>query len=211
MSEAVFSIHSPWVKSTLKFVVAISIPVGLVWAFMSAQQNADRAVKETQDAIKNNPNVEGMVVKDYELKEIDDSNAVRWALTASEGKMAPNNKDVSLQKVNVKYYDGPNVKMSITAPSGNANADTKYVKMVSDKTQRVVAEGDAGKSRFEAQTVELTKKNQFLATGGVIIEWSEVAKVTGNSATGIVDKSGVKDVTVRGLPGQPTHAVIVCK
>ena len=211
MSEATFSIHAPWFKSTVKFVVALAIPIGLVMAFRSAQESADKAVEDTRKAIKDNPNSVGMVVKDYELKEIDDSNTVRWALTANEGRMAPNNKDVALDRVNVRYYDGPEVKMSIKAPHGDANAETKYVKMISQKGERVTAEGDGGKSKFEADTVVLEKKNQFLATGGVIIEWSEVAKVTGNSANGIVDKSGVKDVTVKGLPGHPTHAVIVVK
>ena len=209
--SAVAFIHSSWFKNATKFVVALSIPAFLIWAFKQAEINAEKAVKETQQSLKDRPIEEGMVTTDYELKELDDNMTLRWALTAHEGRVAKNNKDVSLDKVRVKYFDEGNVKMAITAPKGVANAETKWVKMESDKTERVKAEGDGGKSKFEAQTVVLEKKNQFLATGGVIIEWSEVAKVTGNSATGVVDKSGVKDVVVRGLPGHPTHAVITCK
>lgn len=204
-------IHNPAFKSATKFLVAIAIPSLLVWAFIAAQKNAEIRLNEVKQGITENPIEEGMVVNDYELKEIDDANTVRWVLTAKEGRVAKNRKDVTLDKVKVQYYDAGAVKMAIVAPSGVANADTNWVKMESNKDQRVVAEGDGGKSKFEAQTVVLEKKNQFLATGGVIIEWSEVAKVTGNSATGTVDKTGVKNVVVRGLPGHPTHAVIAVK
>jgi lipopolysaccharide export system protein LptC len=212
MSVAVASfIHSSHFKNAIKFVVAISIPAFLIWGFKAAEQNAEKAVKETQDALKNNPIQEGTATTNFELKELDDKMVTKWLLTAEKGHANKNNKDYILDKVKMKYYDEGNVKMAITAPKGQANMDTKWVKMESDNSSRVKAEGEGGKSKFEATTVVLEKKNQFLATGGVIIEWSEVAKVTGNSATGTVDKSGVKDVIVRGLPGQPTHAVITCK
>lgn len=202
--------HSSHFKNAIKFVVAISIPAFLVWAFKAAEENAERAVKETQKQLTDNPIQEGQATTNFELKELDDNMVTKWLLTAEKGQ-AKNQKEYMLDKVKMKYFDEGNVKMAITAPKGQANMDTKWVKMESDSSSRVKAEGEGGKSKFEATTVVLEKKNQFLATGGVIIEWSEVAKVTGNSATGTVDKSGVKDVIVRGLPGQPTHAVITCK
>ncbi len=211
MSVAVASFfHSSHFKNAIKFVVAISIPAFLVWAFKAAEENAERAVKETQKQLTDNPIQEGQATTNFELKELDDNMVTKWLLTAEKGQ-AKNQKEYMLDKVKMKYFDEGNVKMAITAPKGQANMDTKWVKMESDSSSRVKAEGEGGKSKFEATTVVLEKKNQFLATGGVIIEWSEVAKVTGNSATGTVDKSGVKDVIVRGLPGQPTHAVITCK
>lgn len=202
--------HSSHFKNAIKFVVAISIPAFLVWAFKAAEENAERAVKETQKQLTDNPIQEGQATTNFELKELDDNMVTKWLLTAEKGQ-AKNQKEYMLDKVKMKYFDEGNVKMAITAPKGQANMDTKWVKMESDSSSRVKAEGEGGKSKFEATTVVLEKKNQFLATGGVIIEWSEVAKVTGNSATGTVDKSGVKDVIVRGLPGHPTHAVITCK
>ena len=211
MSVAVASFfHSSHFKNAIKFVVAISIPAFLVWAFKAAEENAERAVKETQKQLTDNPIQEGQATTNFELKELDDNMVTKWLLTAEKGQ-AKNQKEYMLDKVKMKYFDEGNVKMAITAPKGQANMDTKWVKMESDSSSRVKAEGEGGKSKFEATTVVLEKKNQFLATGGVIIEWSEVAKVTGNSATGTVDKSGVKDVIVRVLPGQPTHAVITCK
>ncbi|MBX9567428.1 MAG: LPS export ABC transporter periplasmic protein LptC [Candidatus Obscuribacterales bacterium] len=212
MSEAVASfIHSSYFKNAIKFVVAISIPAFLIWAFKTAEKNAEEAVKATQQQLNDNPIQEGTATTNFELKELDDNMVTKWLLTAEKGHANKNQKDYILDKVKMKYFDQGNVKMAITAPKGQANMDTKWVKMESDSTGRVKAEGEGGKSKFEATTVVLEKKNQFLATGGVIIEWSEVAKVTGNSATGTVDKSGVKDVIVRGLPGHPTHAVITCK
>ena len=81
--------------------------------------------------IKNNPLSSGINVTNYELKEVDDFNNIKWQLVAKKGSLAENNKDVELDNVTVRYFDGPNVKMSITAPVGHANQDTKYVKLLS--------------------------------------------------------------------------------
>lgn len=207
MTTASFSMNRNWLKGVIKFVVALAIPAGIAWFFIQSQEKARIEVENYEKEQKLNPTVESVVIKDYELKEIDDFNHIKWHLTAKEGKMAPNNKDVFLDSVVVEYYDGPNVKMKIVAPTGTANQDTKYVKLTAGSGRRVEAEGDGGKSKFIADTVELTKKNQFLASGGVIINWSEVAKVTGNSATGTIDKTGINQVKVIGN----THAIINMK
>ncbi len=207
MSVATFSIHSPWIKSSIKFIGAISIPVGLVWGFMAAQKQAEIDYNDHINQTKAHPTTSGTNVTDYELKEVDDTNTVKWQLVAKHGKSTEDNKTIDVEGVTMKFFDGPNVKMSVTAPLGNVNADTRYVKLSSSKGQRVKGDGDSGKSTFEAETVELDKKNQFFATGGVIIEWTEVAKVTGNEARGKLDKGSFQNVKVVGH----THAVIAVK
>ncbi len=200
-------IHNSHLRSFVKFVGALSIPAVIAWFFYYSQQQANIEVQNYQKEQKENPTLEGIVVNNYQLKELDDFNHIRWQLTSAKGKLAPNNKDVSLDKVTVEYFDGPNVKMRITAPKGIANQETRYVKLMCQNKDRVHCETDAGKSQFDADTVELTKKNQFLASGGVIIEWSEVAKVTGHTATGTIDKGGISKVKVVGN----THAIINVK
>ena len=200
-------IHSGWFRATFRFVAALSIPALIVWFFYFSQQEANKQWEGYQTEVKNNPLSTGINVNNYELKEVDDFNNIKWQLVAKKGAISEDNKDVALVGVTMRYYDGPNVKMSICAPIGNVKQDTKYVKLLSQGGTRVKGEGDGGKSVFEAEVIELTKKNQFLASGGVIIEWSEVAKVTGNSATGTIDKTGIKDVKVTG----GTHAIIVVK
>ncbi len=207
MSVATFSIHSPWVKGTVRFLGAIAIPVGIVWAFMSAQHAADDQYTRETQVMKDHPTAQGSSVTDYELKEVDDTNTVKWQLVAKSGKSTEDNKIVDIEGVTMKFFDGPNVKMSVTAPLGNVNAETRYVKLGSRKGQRVKGDGDSGKSTFSAETIELDKNNQFFATGGVIIEWTEVAKVTGNEARGKLDKGSFQDVKVVGH----THAVIAVK
>ncbi|MBY0545906.1 MAG: LPS export ABC transporter periplasmic protein LptC [Candidatus Obscuribacterales bacterium] len=205
MSVAI--LHNSHFKSFLKFVGALSIPIGIGWFFMYSQEQANIEVANYKAEQKANPTADSVVVDNYQLKEVDDMNHIKWQLSSEKGRLAPNNKDVILDKVKVEYFDGPNVKMRIYAPKGTANQETRYVKLMSENKVRVQCEGDGGKSKFEAETVELTKKNQFLATGGVIIEWSEVAKVTGLSATGTIGKGGIDNVKVKGN----THAIITCK
>lgn len=204
---AVFSIHSPLVRNTVRFLAAISIPAGIVFAFIWAKENADKQYIEEKAAIQAHPTAEGAIVTDYELKEVDDNNTIRWQLIAKHGKTSSDNKKVDVDGVSIKYFDGPNVKMTVNAPIGKVDADTRFVKLMSQNGHRVKGEGDGGKSTFEAETIELDKKNQFFATGGVIIEWTEVAKVTGNEARGKIDKTGFQNVKVTGH----THAVIAVK
>jgi hypothetical protein len=100
------------------------------------------------------------------------------------------------------------MKMRMIAPYGTANQTTKFVKLKGDKGQPVVAEGDGGKSKFECGYMELTKKNQFVASGGVIIDWPGVAKVSANSATGSTQMAeGPKDLKLIGN----THAQIAVR
>jgi hypothetical protein len=69
-----------------------------------------------------------------------------------------------------------------------------------------MAEGEKGKGTLIAEVVELDKKNQFTASGGVNIV-SEVAKVTGKTATGVISKNGMSDFKIIG----GTHASILVK
>lgn len=200
-------LHNSHLRNFVKLVAALSIPAGIGYFFYYSQQQAVIEVEQYQKEQKERPTIEGIVINNYQLKEVDDFNHIRWRLSSARGHLAPNNKDVTLDNVTVEYYDGPNVKMRISAPKGEANQETRYVKLVKDSKIRVHCETDAGKNKFEADIVELTKKNQFLASGGVIIEWSEVAKVTGRTASGTIDKGGIKSVKVVGN----THATINVK
>lgn len=206
MAVAAFSIHNPRVRNTVKFLGAISIPLAIVGAFMAAKNAADKQYESEIDVMKAKPTGEGTVVKDYELKEVDDNNTIRWQLVANKGATT-DNKNIAVEGVKIKYFDGPNVKMLVSAPVGNVDGETRFVKLMSKDGHRVHGEGDGGKSVFDAETIELDKKNQFFATGGVIIEWAEVAKVTGNEARGKLDKGGIQDVKIIGH----THAVIAVK
>jgi hypothetical protein len=97
--------------------------------------------------------------------------------------------------------------MRLEAPFGSADQQTKYVKLEGGKKGRVVAEGQ-NNMKLSSAVVELIKKNEFLASGGVIIDWPGVAKVSGDSASGLTDmSSGPKNFKVVGN----THAEIVMK
>ena len=146
----------------------------------------------------------------YSMKEVDDGNHTRWQLTAARGTFMPNGRDVKLEDVVVEYFDPKTkeLKMRLKAPDGSANQESKDVVLSSSNGRKVTAEGGGGKSKFVCQKVELSKKNQFVATGGVIIDWPGVAKVSGNSASGSTNMAaGPKDLKVVGN----THAEIAVR
>jgi hypothetical protein len=198
-------------RSLWKFVLAVSIPSAIVYFFWYSQQQAGVAVKEWEAEQKAHPTTDHVVINDYAMKEIDDGNHLRWQLVAKTGTLMPNGKDVELSDVKVDYYDSKSheLKMSMKAPLGHANQETKFVKLTGTKNQRVVAEGGGfKKSHFECAQVELIKKNEFLASGGVIIDWPGVAKVSGSLASGTTDMSaGPKNLKVIGN----THAEIAVR
>jgi lipopolysaccharide assembly outer membrane protein LptD (OstA) len=153
---------------------------------------------------KQNPLQDKVTIDNYQLKEVDDSNHVRWQLMAKSGTMHAATKDVNLEKVMVEYFDGPKLKMRLSAPSGLANESTRKIRLDANKQARVIAEGEQGKGRMEASKVELTKKNQFEATGGVNIDMPGVAKVTGNHAVGEFGKGGIQKLRIIGN----THSIV---
>lgn len=197
-------------KNIWKLLIALAIPGSIAFFFWYSQHQADLEVEQYKKDVKDNPISESLIIQNYAMKEIDDANRVRWQLTAKTGTLMPNGKDVKLEEVQVEYYDQNTreLKMRLTAPYGAANQETKFVKLEAKNGKKVVAEGQGGKTKFIARDVELIKKNQFLATGGVIIDWPGVAKVSGDSASGLTDlSSGPKNFKVVGN----THAEIVMK
>lgn len=201
MSNIVEKIFS---ANTLKFLAALSIPCGLAYFWYYSNEQARIEVESYQKEMKENPLSDQVEVKNYQLKEVDDANQVRWQLLADKGTMQPTSKEVLLTKIRVDYFDGKILKMRLTAPLGMANESTRKIRLDAEKGERVVAEGEGGKSRMSAVKVELTKKNQFVATGGVNIDMPGVAKVTGNSATGLIGKAGIQDFKIVGN----THSIV---
>lgn len=191
-------------RGFLKFVLAVSIPCGLVGLVYYAQKEATVQSEEYDKNQKERPMADKITIDNYALKEVDENNQIRWQLTAKTGVLEPSNKDVNLTDIKVEYFNGKTLKMRIVAPIGTTNEVTHIVQLLSgDKGGRVICEGDEGKSRMEADKVELNKKNQFTATGGVNIVWPGVAKVSGKVATGTMGKK-MDNIKISGN----THATI---
>jgi hypothetical protein len=189
-----------------KFLLAISIPAIIIGFWFYSLHASHQMIVDSEGERKGHPMTENTTVDNYELKEINDSGATIWHLTAKKGVMkADNSQDVLLDHVEMKYYDGAVMKMCITAPSGVANQGTHIVKLNSDQKQRVVAENGVNHAHLEASKVELNKRNQFVAEGGVNIIMPGVAKVTGDKCTGALEKdSELKNFKIIGN----THAII---
>lgn len=194
-------------RRTLKLIVALAIPAFFFWVFVYSQQQANIEVKKYKEEQTANPTTEKVTIKNYILKEVDDQNRIRWQLTASSGVAEPGNQQVALTGVRVVYFDGPVMKMCLTAPKGDANESTRNVTLIGNDKEPVSALGEEGKAKLEAKKVELTKKNQFIASGGVNIVWPEVAKVNGDLATGTAGVSNLEDLKIVGN----THAEILVK
>lgn len=186
------------------WVLALAIPGAIMALWFYAKNEAEREVGITASAIKKDPINEKLRVSDYQLKEIDDNNHLRWRLMAQQGTTDPITRDVDLQKVDVDYYDGGKIKMRLCAPIGLANESTKIVELHADNTTRVMCEGEDGKAKLAATKVELIKKNQFQATGDVNIVWPGVAKVSGDRAEGSLASTTLSKLKIVGN----THASI---
>jgi hypothetical protein len=185
-------------------ILALAIPVALISFWLYAQHEAQVDVEAYKKEQKLYPNSDKIKVDNYELKEIDDSNNLKWRLMAMHGESDPITKDVALTDVNVDYFDGKKIKMRLSAPIGLANEATKQIELDSSSARRVSCEGEEGKSQLEANKVELMKKNQFAATGGVNIVWPGVAKVAGDRAEGSLANTDLNNMKVTGN----THASI---
>ncbi len=191
-------------KGTFKFIAALSIPACFVYFWYYSKDQARLEMASYDKEQKENPLQDLVRIENYVLKEVDDSNSVRWQLVAKSGIMHPDTKDVDLEQVLVEYFDGPVLKMRLKAPIGLANENTRKIKLDADKVARVIAEGGEGKGTMVAAKVELSKKNQFAATGDVNIVMPGVAKVRANSARGSFGGTGIKDLRVIGN----THSVV---
>lgn len=193
-------------KPFLKLLLALGIAAGLVGAIYYAQQEANRQMAEfEQTKDKDGAMGEEVAVKEYELKEVDENNQLRWQLKAASGILEPRTKDVDLKGIEVKYYNEGQVSLNIQAPVGKANELTHIILLKSDKDNKVLAMGVSNQTKMEVAEMELNKKNQFKATGGVNIEWPGVAKVTGDSAEGVISQVKlIEHIVLRGN----THSTI---
>jgi hypothetical protein len=193
-------------RGLIRFLAALGIPAGLIGFWFYASHQADVQLGEYQKEKKAHPQTDQTTVENYELKEVNDSNQVRWHLRAKHGVMTVDgSNDILLDHPEMKYFDGALLKMRIAAPRGIANETTHIVKLSGEGKDRVIAENVANKGRMIANNVQLNKRNQFIAKGGVNIDMPGVAKVTGNQAEGALEKdSSLKNFKIFGN----THAVI---
>ncbi len=194
-------------RNSSKLVGALAIPAVLIAFWFYAQNEANQQVQEFNKAQKVRPNTDETTITNYELKEVDDSNQVRWLLAAKTGALEPESHDVNLSDVHVDYMDGKTLKMRISAPVGQTNEVTRLVKLASVGNKRVSACGEEGKVKLEATKIELDKKNQFQAVGNVNIVWSNAARVIGDTAFGALGASGSNDLSNVKIVGH-THALI---
>ncbi len=188
----------------LKLVLALGILFGLVGLVYYAHNQADKEIETFSKEQKDQEETQAVTVDDYELKEIGDDNSVHWRLIAKKGTMEPSTKDVQLEDVNVNYYKEGKVSMQLNAPIGKANEISRIVILTSKGDTKVKVVGDEKQAQLETKKLELTKNNQFTATGGVNIVWPGVAKVSGNTAQGSISKSNLEKIVIRGN----THASI---
>ena len=191
-------------RNTSKLIGALAIPTVIVAFWFYAQHEANQQVTEFNQAQKIRPNTDETTISNYELKEVDDNNQVRWLLSAKTGAMQPVSRDVNLTDVHVDYMDGKTLKMRISAPVGKTNEVTRLVNLAGTAGKPIVAMGEEGKVKLEAAKIELDKKNQFQATGNVNIIWSKAARVIGDMACGALGADNLSNVKIIGH----THALI---
>ena len=105
-------------RGFIKFIAALAIPGGIIWWFISAQQQANQEVEQYKKEQQEHPTSQNVVIDNYELKEVDDHNQIRWQLKAKRGTIETKSQVVLLEHIRIEYYDGPALKMRLTAPTG---------------------------------------------------------------------------------------------
>ncbi len=191
-------------KPFLKMLLALGIPCGIVGSIYYAQIHADSEMKKFQESSKSTDPEDTITIDNYELKEVDDTNALKWILTAKKAILEPATRLVDLTEIEVKYYSGPNISLRLQAPIGKANEATKVVTLKANDKAKVIGIGEENKTRLETKDMELRKKNEFVCTGGVNIDWPGVAKVTGNTAQGTISSSKMQNMLIKGN----THSIL---
>ena len=190
-------------KPYFKLILALGILVGISGFIYYAYNKAEDEMKKFNETKDEKTMSEEIAVDEYVLKEVDDENQLKWQLKAVRGVLEPKTRDVDLKGVEVEYYHEGKVSLKIIAPIGKANESTRKIQLTSTETEKVVGMGMEKQSRLETKDLELTKKNQFIATGGVNIDWPGVAKVTGDKAEGTMSPTRFVDhLIIRGN----THA-----
>ncbi|MCW5823376.1 MAG: LPS export ABC transporter periplasmic protein LptC [Cyanobacteria bacterium TGS_CYA1] len=192
------------IKPFLKMMLALGILGGIVGSIYYAQIHADIEMKKFQESSKSTDPEDTITIDNYELKEVDDTNALKWILTAKKAILEPATRLVDLKEIEVKYYSGPNISMRLQSPLGKANEATKVVTLTANEKAKVIGIGEENKSRLETKAMELRKKNEFVCTGGVNIDWPGVAKVTGNTAQGTISSSKMQNMLIKGN----THSIL---
>ncbi len=182
----------------MKFVLAMGILFGLTGLVYFAQNKAEKEMKDYNESQVDDPLADSMIVDNYELKEVNDENELRWKLTAVRGILDPGTKDVKLTGIIMNYFKEGKLTMKLTAPVGLANEVSRLIVLKADEGKKVIAEGTDKGAMMETQKLELTKKNGFIATGGVNIVWPGVAKVKGDKAEGTMANATIDHFVIRG-------------
>lgn len=108
-----------------------SLALGILGSIDGLLYYAQYQAKVEEEAFekekKAHPMSSNVVIDNYELKEVDDSNKIKWILAAKKGIMEADTKDVNLTGVHMNYFDGDVVKMKVIAPLGVANDKTHKV------------------------------------------------------------------------------------
>ena len=192
-----------YLKPFLKLVLALGILFGLVGWIYYAHNEAEKQYRTFEDTKDDATFSSDTVVNNYELKEVDGKQQKKWELLAKKGIREKATKVVKLEEVEVKYYNEGKLSLMLKAPIGNADETSRQIKLTSNKTEKVKGIGVEKQTSIETREMELTKNNQFKATGGVNIEWPGVAKVKGNEAEGVMSATKfIEQLVIRGN----THA-----
>ncbi|MBZ0189602.1 MAG: LPS export ABC transporter periplasmic protein LptC [Candidatus Obscuribacterales bacterium] len=142
-------------KPFLKLCLALGIVAGLVGSIYLAKQSAEDQMKD----FEKNKEQDGamgseITVKNYNLREVDGNNKLRWELNAASGVRNGKTADVDLTGIEVKYYNEGQVSFNLSAPVGKASELTHVIVLSSKDGKKVLGLGTEKQTRLETSEME---------------------------------------------------------
>lgn len=136
------------IKKLSPFIVIISMVIFFIGSFIFGTFLVNKSEKE----INPKKQTEEAEAKTYTLREIDSkSGALRWELTAKEGKTENNLQATFIKDIKAEIYKNNEVVFELKSPQAKANATTKEIYLFDN----VIVKDKKGKFMLECKQLSL--------------------------------------------------------
>lgn len=177
------------IKKFSPFIVILSMVIFFIGSFVFGTFLVNKSEKE----INPKKHLEEAEAKTYTLREIDSkTGALRWELTAKEGKTENNLQATFIKDIKAEIYKNNEVIFELKSPEAKANATTKEIYLFDN----VTVKDKKGKFLLECKQLSLGMGTSIEAQNGFKLVLINNGTINGEHA--IINDDQTK-ITVRNL------------